>query len=131
MNEKPCESAEARSVPEAPNLRVARHGLLIMTGPADGIRILFANAHFEALTGYLSPEIADRAPFFLLDDADDDKRRIGQTMAAGQPSRAVLHVLRKDGSRLRVSVEVDPIRDAFGTVTHFIAAVEDASGSRC
>lgn len=88
-----------------------------------GPRILYANAAFCALSGYSAEELAGQTPRILqgpLTDRDvlDELR---QCLHEGRFFHGSTVNYRKDGEPYWVEWNISPIRDAQGTVTHYVS----------
>ncbi|MGE3335604.1 MAG: ATP-binding protein [Rhodospirillaceae bacterium] len=129
MSDKIRETGRSRLVLGAQFIQAARHGLMIMAaGPDNDVRVLFANAGVESITGYPAAEIEGRCPRFLLAQGDDPAEVEGlcAAIAAGRPVSVLIRSTRKDGETFWAAIDVDPVRDA-GRVVHCIATIQDVS----
>lgn len=128
MSENIHEAARPRLALGAQFIQAARHGLMILTGPPLDIKVLFANAGVEAITGYPAPEIEGRSPRFLVarDDNPAELEALCSAIAEGRSSSVLIRASRKDGETFWASIDVDPVRDA-GAITHYIATIQDVS----
>ncbi|MFC0388309.1 PAS domain-containing protein [Muricoccus vinaceus] len=112
-------------------LDVAGLATVITDAPLDppGPRIRYANAHFEAITGYTAAELIGRSPRLLqgpeTDRAELDRLRDGLT-TTGQFTGATVNY-RKDGSPYRNEWIVGPILGRNGEVTHWLSIQRDAT----
>ena len=97
-------------------------GVVISDARAPDMPIVFVNAMFEHMSGYLSSEILGRNCRFL-QGVDTDQPGI-ETIRAAIKARtngfATLRNYRKDGSLFLNQLFISPVRDAAGTVTHFV-----------
>jgi PAS domain S-box-containing protein len=92
-----------------------------------GPRILFVNPAFTKMTGYTAEEVLGKTPR-ILQGARTDKAvlsRLRQTIAKGEPFLGETINYRKDGAEFYLEWQVTPIRDAYGTTTHFLAIQRD------
>ena len=103
---------------------LADGALIVEVG--DPPRICFANPAWERMTGYSAEEVRGRLPC-PLDTANKHPAlvRLREELAAGNASRAEFSDRRRDGSILRASCLVSPIRDATGTITHYTVLYRD------
>lgn len=95
-------------------------------GPIGPI-IVYVNEAFSRVTGYAPAEVIGGNPRRLQSDATDGatKKRIREALAAGRPVRATLLNKAKDGRLYWVELNIVPLRDAAGEVTHFAAIERD------
>lgn len=91
--------------------------------------IEFANQGFEIITGYLPIEVVGRKPSVLKSGEHDDEfyRDLWQHLTAGLPFRAMVVNRHKNGQKIHCQQTITPIKDAEGTITHFISIIKDLS----
>ena len=79
---------------------------------AEDCPILYANPHFEALTGYRADEAVGRNCRFLQGEGTDrgEVSRLSAALAEGKPAEVCLLNYRKDGSPFHNFLSVTPIR---------------------
>ncbi|MFO0934398.1 MAG: SpoIIE family protein phosphatase [Planctomycetota bacterium] len=92
-------------------------------------RIQYANPSFERLTGWRAVDALGRTPRILKSGLQppEDYARMWRTILAGDVHRATVVNRRPDGATYVIDETVTPIRDADGTVTHFVAVAHDAT----
>ncbi len=97
-----------------------------------GPRIVFVNEAFERLTGWRREEVLGRSPRLLQGDETSrtELDRIGAALARHQPVRAELVNVRRDGRTYWVEVEIVPLLDAGGRMTHLVAVERDITERR-
>ncbi|MBX0327740.1 response regulator [Oscillochloris sp. ZM17-4] len=96
-------------------------------------RIAWVNAGFTRLTGYTLAEVIGRSPgSFLRGPATDHAavERMRQRERLGQGFSEELLNYAKDGRPYWVSLQVSPVFDAQGALTHFIAIGSDVTERR-
>lgn len=99
--------------------------------------IIYANAVFEALTGYGEAEILGRDCRFLQANDQDQaaKKQIRNALLDERPVRAVLRNYRKDGELFYNELFINPLFDENGIATHFIgcqnAVASPANATLC
>ena len=87
-------------------------------------RLVWANEAFTRLTGYELHEVQGRKPGELLHSDRTDPataRRVTAALDAGQPVRVELMNRSRDGREYWIDADIQPLRDAAGAVTGFIA----------
>ena len=106
----------------------APDGIVVCDARAPDQPAIYVNAAFERMTGYAAAELLGRN-LRLLQGGDRDqeaRRRLRDAVAQGETCRALIRNVRKDGSPLWNEMQLVPVRDASGTVTHFIGYHRDA-----
>lgn len=92
-------------------------------------RIEWVNGAYTRLTGWSIDEIRGRTPESFLHGPATDRaavQRIGAAIERGEGIEyAELLNYRKDGTPYWVSVNIQPIRDGEGRITHFVAIEHD------
>ncbi len=94
-----------------------------------GPRIVYANPAFTAMTGYANAEVIGQSPR-ILQGPNTDRDSLDQIRTAlktHQKIRIELVNYRKDGSEFWVEMELVPITNSTGQVTHFVAIQRDVS----
>ncbi|MBI4327597.1 MAG: PAS domain S-box protein [Chloroflexi bacterium] len=91
--------------------------------------ILWVNPAFTAITGYAAAEVIGRNPRILKSDRQDAAfyQRLWQTILSGQVWQGEVTNRRKDGSLYIEEMTITPLRDARGTITHYVAAKQDVT----
>jgi two-component system, cell cycle sensor histidine kinase and response regulator CckA len=99
---------------------------------SEGHRIVFVNAAFTRMTGYTSEEVIGRGPK-LLQGPDTDPvvlRHIGDRLRQWQPVTAEVKNYTKAGTPFWVKIEIVPVKDETGGVTHWVSVERDTTDSR-
>ena len=97
-------------------------GVVISDARAPDMPIVFVNAMFEQMSGYTSSEILGRNCRFL-QGADKDQASVAiirEAIKSQTHGFATLRNYRKDGSLFLNQLFISPVRDASGSVTHFV-----------
>ncbi|GAA6141914.1 hypothetical protein NBRC116584_17320 [Hydrogenophaga sp. 5NK40-0174] len=94
--------------------------------------IVHVNAGFSRLTGYSADEVLGRNCAFLQGPDRDQPgvQRLRDAISKGESANVVVRNYRRDGSRFWNRVEMSPVRDAAGAVTHFFAVQTDVTLER-
>jgi two-component system cell cycle sensor histidine kinase/response regulator CckA len=98
----------------------------VMITNAEGI-IEYVNPAFEAVTGYTQDEACGRNPRILKsgEQGPEIYQEMWATILAGNVFRGILVNRKKNGQLYYVEESVCPVRDAEGSITHFIANGRD------
>ncbi|RYD62827.1 MAG: PAS domain S-box protein, partial [Verrucomicrobiaceae bacterium] len=92
-------------------------------------RILFVNDAFTRVTGYTREEVLGRSPRFLQSPktqrAELDRIRI--SLMRGEPVRAELLNLKKNGEELWLEVDIVPVTGTDGAVAYQVGVMRDAT----
>lgn len=110
-------------------LNESRDGITIVDAQQQDIPLIYVNEGFEKLTGYTSDEVIGKN-YHILFGADTDQPEIAAIRAAtakGQGCVVTLRNYRKDGTMFWSQLSISPVRNAEGTLTHFIGIQKDAS----
>ncbi|KLU36755.1 hypothetical protein AB595_12465 [Massilia sp. WF1] len=95
-------------------------------------RIEYVNPAFERITGYTLAEIKGLDPRFMRIEGCDveEQKRIHEALQRRESVRAVLRNARKNGQLFWNDLRIDPVRNADGEVTHFVAVINDITEAR-
>lgn len=111
---------------------VQTHTSVVVTD-AQG-RTVWVNPAFETLTGYALADVIGRKPGELLQCADTDREAVARLRSALQRGEFVrgmelLNVCRH-GRAYWIRLDVSPVRDADGRITHFLSVQSDITEQR-
>ncbi len=97
----------------------------------DGV-IEYVNPAFETMTGYCRDECIGQTPRLLNSGRQSTQfyQGLWRTILSGRPSRVIVTNKRKDGTLYDEDQTITPIRDATGTITHFVSTGRDITGMR-
>jgi diguanylate cyclase (GGDEF)-like protein/PAS domain S-box-containing protein len=95
-------------------------------------KIEYVNPAFERMTGYRLAEIKGRDPRFMRIEGCDagEHRRIKEALLRKESVHAVLRNARKNGEVFWNDLRIDPVMNADGEVTHFVAVINDITEAR-
>jgi PAS domain S-box-containing protein len=99
---------------------------------APGPRIVYANDAVERMTGYRASELVGKSPR-VLQGPDTDRialARIRDALARRQPVREEIINHNRAGEPYWVEIDIAPLFDDGGKLTHFIAVERDVSARR-
>lgn len=110
-------------------LQAAANGVVITDRTAA---ILWVNDAFTALTGYTAAEAAGRNPRLLKSGQQDAEfyREMWATIGAGRVWRGEVINRRKDGSLYSEEMNITPVLDSGGNITHYIAIKQDVTARK-
>jgi PAS domain S-box-containing protein len=110
------------------SMELSFNGIMI-TEAAPTYPIVYINPAFCEMTGYGPQELLMKSPSVLQGPKTDPAvlDRLRRSVDAGQifHGRAVNY--RKNGSEFMMEWKIAPIRNALGTVTHYLAVQKDVS----
>ncbi|MGO8791168.1 MAG: PAS domain S-box protein [Terriglobia bacterium] len=103
---------------------------VVVTDPTG--KIEYVNPAFTRVSGYTRDEIMGKNPRILKSDKQDPEfyRQLWETILSGQAWQGELINQRKDGSLYTEHMNIAPVRDESGRVTHFIANKQDVTAHR-
>lgn len=108
--------------------------MVLITGPmtASGPCIVFVNDAFERQTGYSREEVMGKAPSFLRGPKTQsfEMQRIGAALRTERPVRAELINYTKSGREFWIELEIVPVSDAKGVLTHWVAVERDITSRK-
>ena len=102
-------------------LDVAPEGVVICEAGGDRV-VVYANSAFCRLTGYELHELLGKN-LRLLQREDRDQQELDtlrESLRHGEASRALLRNTRKDGTVFVNDMQIFPLKDSNGKITHFI-----------
>lgn len=102
---------------------------LVITEARPGAPIVWVNDAFTRTTGYTLEEVVGRGPNLLHGPQTDRAAaaRIGDAVRAGRSTTETVLNYRRDGTAFWNQVSVSPVRDATGTVTHWVGIQVDVT----
>ncbi len=118
------------------NATAGLNDIVIITkaAPLDepGPEIVFVNEAFERLTGYAPEEVLGKTPRILQGPESDRKtlKRISFSLREGRSVREELLNYAKDGRAYWLDISIQPVLDAAGAITHFVAVERDVTSEK-
>ena len=112
-------------------LQTAAESIIVTTTElvSPGPRIVYANQAFERMTGWTAAEIIGQSPRVLQGEKTD--RAIFANMAplirSGHCWQGQTVNYRKDGSEFMMEWSINPLVDAAGLLTHYVAVQRDVT----
>jgi PAS domain S-box-containing protein len=95
-------------------------------------RIEYVNPAFEAMTGFTPEEALGRTPRLLKSGQQGPEfyEHMWSSLLAGEPYRGTLINRKKSGELYWANQTITPIKDAQGTITHFVSLLKDVTDIR-
>ena len=93
----------------------------------------WVNEGFTRLTGYTKEEMVGKRPGAMLQGPETDQveiKRISEAMERGEGVTAELLKYHKNGSKYLIHLEIEPLRDEFGSVNGFMSIETDVTAAR-
>ncbi|HEX2826811.1 MAG TPA: EAL domain-containing protein [Burkholderiales bacterium] len=107
----------------------ATNAIFIVDALAPGQPIVHVNRAFERMTGYAAEETIGRSAQFLegLERDQPELERLRQALATGNEASVLLRNYRKDGTLFWNNLQISPVRDDAGKVTHYVGIQSDVT----
>jgi len=107
-------------------------GITIVDATHPDMPLIYVNPAFERITGYTSAELLGRNSRFLHEGDSDQPglNELREAIAEGKNCHLVLRNYRKDGSLFWNQLNVSPIYDAAGNLTHFVGIQLDITAQK-
>lgn len=95
-------------------------------------RIVYVNSAFTETSGYSAQEAIGRTPNFLGSGKMQPslKRELWETMSQGKVWRGEFLNCHKNGNEYLEQVIISPLRDAYGSITHYVSIKRDITALR-
>lgn len=103
--------------------------ILLVDMRVPGQPVEYVNSAFERMTGYSAAETIGRNCRFLQrgDAQQPELDRLRAAIAAGADAHVLLRNYRKDGRLFWNRLNVSPVRDEAGTITHYVGVATDVT----
>lgn len=100
------------------------------TSDKGGPHIVFCNAAFCSMTGYSEAELIGQSPRILQGEATDSRviEKLRRCLQEGNFFQGSAINYQKNGKPYHVEWNISPVRDAAGTITHFVSVQQDITG---
>jgi PAS domain S-box-containing protein len=113
------------------SLRFTSEPILITDANLEepGPHILFANSALEEMMGYTSSELSNQSPriFQGRETSTAFRRQLKETLKAGRHFSGETINYTKQGTPVHVRMEIAPVRNKKGAITHFISVERNIS----
>lgn len=110
-------------------LQAAAESILVVDAQAKDQPVIFVNQCFEQMCGYKAEEIIGRN-CRLLQEADRDqpeRETLRDAIRRGESCKVVIRNYRKDGRLFWNELNIMPVRDAHGVLTHILGISRDVT----
>ncbi|HVG59980.1 MAG TPA: MASE1 domain-containing protein [Hyalangium sp.] len=112
-------------------VRGLSEGVVISELSPTGPRVVFANDAFCAMVGLGMVELLGCSPRDFAGELDPETRqRLDTAMREGEPFRGQALLKHRDGTRVHGELQLSPMRDAKGVVTHFVCSYRDVTATQ-
>ncbi|TJY35772.1 PAS domain S-box protein [Pontimicrobium aquaticum] len=113
-------------------LKSASNGIIITDALKADNPIIYFNPAFQKLTGYSKEEILHKNCRFLQKDDKQQKAitKLKNAVNNGKSCRATLRNYKKDGTLFWNDLQITPIKNKKGVVTHFIGILNDITRTK-
>ena len=113
-------------------IEAAAQGVTISDVRREGRPLIYVNPAFERITGYDASEALGRDPGFLRGEGTDHRTaaEVDEAIDARRPISVELRNYRADGTPFWNRLDVIPVRDDAGEVTHLLGLHRDVTGRR-
>ncbi len=110
-------------------LDAASAGVTVLDARSSEYTVAYANRAFQQLSGYSAAELVGRNLRLMMGPDTDvaAMTSLRDALGAGHAARILLRNHRKDGSVFWNDLEIAPIVDAAGHLTHFVAVQHDVT----
>ncbi len=98
---------------------------IVITDTSGGIE--YVNPKFTQITGYSAEEVVGKNPRVLKSGKTppEEYKHLWETITSGAEWQGEFLNVRKDGTTFWEFASISPVRNAAGTITHFVAVKED------
>ncbi len=113
-------------------IEASAQGVTIADARREGEPLIYANAAFERITGYDTDEVLGRNCRFLQGERTDSEAttKVREAIDDRKPVSVELLNYRKNGTPFWNRLEVVPVRNREGEVTHFLGLQQDVTERR-
>ena len=100
---------------------------IVIVTTVEDPKIVYVNKAFETLTGYCSEEVMGLSPSILQgpDTSEETKKKIKQALLNKEAVQAEILNYSKVGEEYWLDLQIFPLKDEDGNVTHFAAIERD------
>lgn len=111
-------------------IETANQGITIADAQQDDLPLIYVNDAFEEITGYSVAECLGENCRFLQGEGTDEETvaTVREGLESESPVSVEILNYRKDGTPFWNRLDIVPVRDQDGTVTHFLGLQQDVTG---
>lgn len=111
------------------SLEASSNAVLITDARRDGYPVAYVNPAFSQISGYSAAEVEGQTLDYMVGSGTDPKdiEAIRAAVSGARPESLTIRSYRKDGTQFWNQLFISPVRDTTGTLTHFIAIMNDIS----
>ncbi|MBD2340812.1 PAS domain S-box protein [Calothrix sp. FACHB-156] len=107
-------------------IAASSNGIIIADASIPNGPIIYVNSAFERMTGYTATEvIGQNFNLFHNNDNQAQLQQLNAAMQAGEDCTVILRNYRQDGELLWTKLNISPVYDVVGTLTHYIGIQTD------
>lgn len=109
------------------SVNVSTNGIVISDGTDPSSPIIYSNEAFTRMTGYAAKDIVGKSCDFLVGEKTDPKVVAKVRKALSERTECKVEVIhyRKDGSYFWDDLQLAPVADGEGIITHFVGVHQD------
>ena len=125
------EVEQAREIDLLSQMAKSTSNLVTVTDPQG--RLTWVNDAFERVSGWTKEEVLGRRPWDFLQPPEDGRsifETVRTSLTGGLPMKEDVKNISKDGRIYWVSLDVQPLRDADGTLTGFMTIQTDITEAK-
>jgi len=110
-------------------ISAAGTGIVIVDAGQPDLPLIYVNPACERITGYSAAELIGHNCRILAGPGADPaiRAQIREAIAAGRGCHVTIQNRRKDGSQFSNELQISPVTDDLGQVTHFIGVQTDVT----
>ncbi|ERT08869.1 sensory box protein [Lyngbya aestuarii BL J] len=113
-------------------IAASSNGIVLADARLEDYPIIFVNPAFEKITGYSASEIVGRNARFLQgsDNNQPELERLREALKNQESCTVILRNYRQDGSLFWNELNLSPIYDERGNITHYLSIQNDVTKSK-
>lgn len=110
-------------------IRHVLSGVTVADARDPELPLIYVNPGFEKITGYAAEEAIGKSCRFLQGEERDQPGlgMLRQALRAGEPCKVRLRNYKKDGTLFHNELQISPVRNSKGELTHFVGIQLDVT----